>query len=251
MRSKQLFLVAALWMGLSPTVEAKTFTVKEVRTRCENEAGNALGGALVGGAIGCGVGFLIGDNGRSCAAGAAIGGVTGGLIGLASSCKDEVRYITYFDRALDSRRVSRQYERWDGEVSGRILAHGRHKKRGYVCKKYETQIGHSNYSTVACKVKGVWHHNVPNHEFVEVKQERREIEYRYDRESDVEEILDEDYGYERQVKRKKCCKVRGCYPNYNPYPATGSYQYQYQYNHSPYGYQYQYQYQVQQGGYRY
>ena len=143
MMKTQLFLVAALWMGLAPAVEAKTFTVKEVRTRCRNQTENTIGGALVGGAVGCAVGFIIGDDGRTCVKGAAIGAAAGGIIGFASSCKDEVRYITYFDRALDSRRVSRHYERWDGEVSGRIIAEGKHKTRGYVCKKYETQIGHS------------------------------------------------------------------------------------------------------------
>lgn len=227
-----LFTGALFFTMAMPGAEARTFTVKEVRTECRNEGENTVAGALIGGAIGCAAGFIIGDNGRSCVKGAAIGGVAGGILGFASSCKDRVRYITYFDRALDSRRVSRQYERWDGDVSGRIIAEGRHRTLGYECKKYETQIGHSYYSTVACRDHGVWRHNYNNYDFVERSSySSREDRYSDDLDDEDDADLDEDYT----PRRKKCCKPSCHQPSYPAYPSGGVYYYQYQYQYQ-YGY---------------
>jgi hypothetical protein len=160
---KPIFLLILAAFSIN-TARAEYFTVREIETQCRKSGRKTLKGLGVGAVIGCGVGMLLSrrHEGRACAQGAKVGGATGALIGFASSCEDQVRYVTYWDNGLDAYPVDVEYVSWGRGVRGRVVFEGYHREYGYVCREYETYIetpdGEEYRRSVACKERGHWRH---------------------------------------------------------------------------------------------
>jgi len=195
--------------------DAAYYTVREVETKCSNQARNAAEGAGAGAAIGCGLGVGLGlifnqgrDIGRACAGGAIVGGTTGAVIGLAASCQDEVRYMTYWDRSLDRRHVSHDYESWGDGCRGRIVREGRDRRHGYMCREFETYIstpqGSKYHHEISCREGDHWRHGYESSEIEYASlpprrdDRRRDDRRRYDERDDRYDDRDgRDSGDER------------------------------------------------------
>jgi hypothetical protein len=155
--------------------EARYYTVREVDTQCRKSGKKARQGAGWGAAIGCGLGMLLnrGNDAENCVQGAVTGAVTGAMVGIAGSCEDHVRYVTYWDRGLNDRRRSDRYEQWGDGCRGRVVREGyRHGRRDIVCREYETynrvSDGRSSreeyHREVACREQGRWTHGYSSRE---------------------------------------------------------------------------------------